>query len=138
MLELSGRLACALSRCGRWDRFSHECGRRGVWEPLCVCGCGAFFLGLCCLPLCLSNCDGDAMSSGNAKRSASDEDQESCSEASAPPSMTITSDEINFLIHRYLRESGKLATRRLVVNLRETSIFCVVVVCGCVVCFCTS
>lgn len=60
------------------------------------------------------------MSSGNAKRSASDEEQESSSEASAPPSMTITSDEINFLIHRYLREAGKWSTRRLVVNLLET------------------
>ena len=62
------------------------------------------------------------MSNDNVKRIGSEEDNESSSEASAPSSMTITSDEVNFLVYRYLREAGKCSTRSVVVNLRGCAI----------------
>lgn len=62
------------------------------------------------------------MANNNVKRIGSEEDNESSSEASAPPSMTITSDEVNFLVYRYLREAGKCSTRSVVVKLRVCAI----------------
>jgi hypothetical protein len=39
-------------------------------------------------------------------KSASDDDDGMSTDASAPQAMTLSSDEVNFLLYRYLQESG--------------------------------
>ena len=51
----------------------------------------------------MSGSDANAKASGLA---ASDEDNDASSEESIPPAMTMTSDEVNFLVYRYLQENG--------------------------------
>ncbi len=45
-------------------------------------------------------------------KSASDDDDGMSTDASAPQAMTLSSDEVNFLLYRYLQESGAVVSAR--------------------------